>query len=271
MIGDYGKKLRYMNCKICNKNNKSIFEAKILNEYTIKYYHCNSCGFLQTENPYWLKVAYSESINISDTGIILRNIGLSKMSTSIIFFFFDKSRKFLDFAGGYGIFTRQMRDIGFDYYWDDKYCKNLVARGFEYNYKDNIELLTSFESFEHFDNPIQEIENMLKISNNILFSTNLISDAVPQPSDWWYYGLEHGQHISFYSYKTLSYIANKYDLYLYTNNSSIHLLTEKKISKYLFKFIIKINRFGLFGILRNFLKSKTGTDMDVIIKKINNA
>jgi hypothetical protein len=52
-------------CKICNKANDSIFTLKILNKYEIKYYHCSCCGFLQTEEPYWLDEAYSESINVS--------------------------------------------------------------------------------------------------------------------------------------------------------------------------------------------------------------
>ena len=54
-----------MICKICNKANDSIFTLKILNKYEIKYYHCSWCGFLQTEEPYWLDEAYSESINVS--------------------------------------------------------------------------------------------------------------------------------------------------------------------------------------------------------------
>ena len=121
-----------MNCKICNKKSNYIFNAKILNKYNIEYYHCPNCGFLQTEEPFWLEEAYKESINISDTGIMVRNLYLSKITTLIIYFLFDKNKKFLDYAGGYGIFVRLMRDIGFDFYWYDKYSENLLARGFEY-------------------------------------------------------------------------------------------------------------------------------------------
>lgn len=110
-----------MQCKICYRDNHSIFNANILNKYDIKYYHCSKCGFVQTEEPYWLGEVYNESINISDTGIMFRNLYLSKISTLIIFVFFNKNKKYLDFAGGYGVFTRLMRDIGFDFYWKDKY------------------------------------------------------------------------------------------------------------------------------------------------------
>ncbi len=42
---------------------------------------------------------------------------------------------FLDYAGGYGVFTRLMRDIGFDFYWHDPYTQNLFANGFEKDIK----------------------------------------------------------------------------------------------------------------------------------------
>ena len=238
----------------------------IRDRYNIDYFLCSNCGFLQTEEPYWLKEAYSESINISDTGILSRNLNLSKKVTTILSLFFDKHGKFLDYAGGYGIFVRLMRDIGFDFYWYDKYTENLVARGFEYKDDTKYEVLTSFESFEHFENPIDEIENMLKISKNILFTTELLPSPVPIPSNWWYYGLDHGQHISFYSDRTLKYIARKYGLYYY-NFGILHLMLSKPVPKYI-KYILKLSRFGLFNILKKGLKSKTWDDYLKVSKKI---
>ena len=121
-----------MKCKICNNKSNYIFKAQLLNKYDVKYYHCSNCGFLQTEDPYWLEEAYNNSITTSDTGIMSRNLYLSQLSTLILYYFFDKNAKYLDYAGGYGIFVRLMRDIGFDFYWYDKYSKNLLVRGFEY-------------------------------------------------------------------------------------------------------------------------------------------
>ena len=67
-----------MSCKICNSETKQIFSGHILNKYNIKYHYCENCGFLQTEEPYWLDESYAESINISDTGYMQRNINLSE-------------------------------------------------------------------------------------------------------------------------------------------------------------------------------------------------
>lgn len=247
-----------MTCKICNQATKQIFKAKILNKYEINYFYCEHCGFLQTEEPYWLDEAYSESINVSDTEYMQRNLMLSEKLTILLALFFDKKAKFLDYAGGYGVFVRMMRDIGFDFYWDDKYTTNLFARGFEYNNLDKYEAVTTFESFEHFVNPMFEIENLLKVSKNIIFSTELLPNNIPKPEDWWYYGLDHGQHISFYSIRTLEFIAKKYNLN-YINLSSLHLLTDKKFSNFQLK-ILKFTKFGLHKILQKLIKTKTWND-----------
>lgn len=174
-----------MKCKICSNETYYIFSAKILNKHNIKYYYYDHCGFLQTEEPYWLKYAYSNSISITDTGIMARNIGNSKITAVIIYFLFKKFSKFLDYGGGYGIFTRLMRDIGFNFYWYDPQSTNLLARGFEIiskNYK--YELVTAFEVFEHFAEPIKEIESMSQFSDNILFSTELLSSVLHKPEEW---------------------------------------------------------------------------------------
>ena len=88
-----------MICKICKSESKFVFEAKVLRKYNVKYYHCPSCGFLQTEEPYWLSEAYSEAISSLDTGIMQRNLYLSKITAFILLLFFDCRKKFLDYAG----------------------------------------------------------------------------------------------------------------------------------------------------------------------------
>ena len=247
-------------CRICASATHEIFKARILNKYDVAYYHCATCGFLQTEEPYWLEDAYKNSINISDTGLVGRNLYLAELTSLIIYFFFNKNAKYLDYAGGYGLFTRRMRDIGFDFYWEDRYSTNLLARGFEYS--DNIgkvELVTSFESFEHFDRPLDEIEKMLSITQNLLFTTDVLPDQVPEPAKWHYFALHHGQHISFYSMKTLRHIACKYNLNIYIYES-LFLLTPEKINYCYFKSLMKLRKYGLFLYIKQKMQSKTLSD-----------
>jgi 2-polyprenyl-3-methyl-5-hydroxy-6-metoxy-1,4-benzoquinol methylase len=228
-----------MECKICSHNTELFSEGIILEKHKIKYYKCSNCGFIQTEEPYWLNESYSEAINRSDVGYVTRNLLYSKFTKLIISVFFNSKLKFVDFGSGYGLFVRLMRDYGLDYYWQDKYCENIFAKDFaagELKEK-SYELLTAFEVFEHIVNPLKEIKEMLKFSNSIFFSTYLIPNNYPKPGDWWYYALDTGQHISFYSPRTMQYLAKENDLNFYSNGRNFHLLTKKKVSAILFKLI----------------------------------
>jgi len=259
-----------MKCRVCSGQAAEIFSAEILKKYKIKYYHCPRCDFLQTEEPFWLDEAYKSAIGVTDTGILKRNYLFANRSSAIITSFFDSKKKFLDYAGGYGIFVRMMRDKGFDFYWNDPFAENLFAKGFEFNRKDDIELVTAFECFEHFTVPTDELEKILSISPNIIFSTRLFSGTPPQPYDWWYYSLESGQHISFYSIKTLEFLAEKFKLNLNSDNKAFHMLSQKKISNFRFNVMLKMCDAGLSSLVSNRLQSKTDSDHKFVSGKKTN-
>lgn len=257
-----------MKCKICNEESKYIFNAKILNKYDVEYFKCSSCKFIQTQKPYWLEEAYSDAISVSDTGVMSRNNNFAKTTNVILSLIAKKDDKFLDYGGGYGIFTRLMRDKGFDFFWYDKYATNLVARGFEGSIENKkYSVITSFENFEHFENPIEEIEKIFSLTDTVLFSTNLVPDVTPNPNEWWYYCLEHGQHISLFSKKSLEYIAQKYQYNLISNNSNLHIFSKNKISKNIFLFEKIIKKLRLESLFKQ--PSKTNDDMYKMIDKMS--
>jgi hypothetical protein len=195
---------------------------------------------VQTEDPYWLAEAYSDAIGKTDIGLVSRNVNAAEQIKPLIVAFFDAHGKFLDYGGGYGMFVRLMRDAGFDYYLYDQYCQNLFAKGLEIDQPNGgrFELVTAFEVFEHLVHPTAEIDRMRRFSPSILFSTNLIASPPPRPDEWWYYGLEHGQHVSLYSLQSLEVIAKSLDVNLFTNGQNLHLLTPKKISHWAFQAIL---------------------------------
>jgi hypothetical protein len=236
-----------MNCKICNNQSVPLFKKKVLHKYDVEYFKCEKCGFIQTEEPYWLGEAYKDPITITDTGLLSRNIYFSKLVSLFIDLYLNKNCTCVDFAGGYGVFTRLMRDNGFDFYWHDPFCQNLFALGFEWNAINNKKatLLTTFESFEHFANPHEEIEKMLALSPTILFSTILVPEPAPEPSAWWYYAFDQGQHISLYSKKSLEEMAKRHGLTLYTNGVNIHILTAHKINFFNFTLLKILQKMGL--------------------------
>lgn len=257
-----------MNCKICSSNTKIAFREKVLKKYDVNFYSCINCGFLFSEDPYWLDEAYKSAITYSDTGILVRNIQFSKITSVIIDIYFNRNNKFIDYAGGYGLFTRMMRDIGFDFYWIDKFCDNLFARGYEHTESKTevYELITAFEVFEHLVDPVVELDRMLKFGRNIIFSTELLPAAIPDPKEWWYYNFVHGQHISFYTYKSLSLLAHKYGLNFYSMKG-IHIYTEKKLNEAILRLLKKASLVFLFDILKLRYKSKTFDDHLFIKKK----
>lgn len=220
-----------MKCKICNVQTENFSRATLANEFVVDYFRCPNCGFIQTEEPYWLDKVYNSAIADSDIGLIQRNILLSQVIKAIISTLFDSNGRFLDYGGGYGIFVRILRDLGYDFYRYDKYCPNLFAQGFDADLEKNnkYELITAFELFEHLPNPMVDIGEMLAYSDSIVFSTELIPANTPKPGYWWYYALESGQHISFYTEKSLRIIAKNFGRNYYSNGKSLHMITNKKI------------------------------------------
>ena len=223
-----------MKCKICQAETTPIHQATFLDKYPVQYQGCPVCGFLQTDPPHWLAEAYSQPINRSDVGYITRNFGLADLTAVLLRAGLPAAGPYVDFGGGYGMFVRLMRDHGYDFYRQDKYCPNLFAPDFEApdDPAKRYGLLTAFEVFEHLDDPIRDLESMLRMSDRILFSTEAIPLPYPPIDAWGYYGLEHGQHIALYAMKTLAFLARRYRLYLYSSpNRAVHLFSREPVSK----------------------------------------
>jgi len=238
-----------MNCKICENKAKNIFQHHILNKFWVNYFHCELCDFIQTEEPYWLEEAY---MGIEDQDFGRNEIVRNKLNI-ILPRFFDIKGKFLDFAGGIGMLTKMMREKGFDFYWSDKYCRNIFAKGFEHKGGVKYEALTTIECFEHFVNPIESIQELFSLSDSIIFTTLLLPKKMDK--NWWYFVPEQGQHISFYSVKTLEKIATQFGANFYSDGY-IHLLTKRplELRKKNFKISLMIFLNKIFGRKKQFSK-----------------
>lgn len=260
-------------CRFCGSTAKVEFQTRILNLYDVSYFRCENCQLIQSEQPFWLQEAYEKAISVLDTGIFLRNNDNAKKLTVLLteiqnqitktesilssfkrLLFKNKpfQGKILDFGGGHGILVRMMRDIGFDCYWYDKYAKNDFATGFESNKNDTYDVVLAFELFEHFENPKENIEEILKLSEPkvLIFSTLLYGDRTPA-KDWWYYAFEAGQHIAFYNSKTIESMKLQDRYTTFSVLQDLHLLVRNDV---------KLNRNRLIRSLRklerNFFKAK---------------
>ena len=233
-----------MRCHVCSEMTQPFGKATVLGRHAVQYFQCPRCGFIQTEEPYWLDEAYSEAITRSDLGLVSRNMELARVIPTVLRIFFNRDARFLDYGGGYGMFVRLMRDHGFDFYRMDKYAANLFAAGFDAMDipESDFELVTAFEVFEHLARPREDIRQMLAYSRNILFSTVLIPSPAPKLDTWWYYGLDHGQHVALYTYNALQRLAQHFNLNVFTDGRSLHLLTEKSQSNIAFSLVTLLGR-----------------------------
>lgn len=255
-------------CGICGVAAKHAFSANVLLKHHAEFYRCVNCGFLQTPSPGWLAEAYSDAIVAADTGLVDRNIKLSRVCSALFFFLFPRRGKFLDIAGGYGLFVRIMRDIGFDFFWSDKYCANQLARGFEDAGGSGYTAITAVEVIEHVPDPLEFIRSALATSgsDSIVFTTLLYSGSVAPPPTWWYYTFDTGQHVSFFQRRTLEFMADALGLHLHTNGS-VHLLTTRKISRVAY-FMTTTPRLAMILSLlpRLFMRSKMVLDHQSLTK-----
>lgn len=266
-----------MNCQICNHTSTNLFKTKVLKKHEVNYHQCNSCKFIQTEDPYWLPEAYENVITSLDIGLINRNLYLQEQIPKIIDNCFPKAKTMLDFGGGYGMFVRMMIDKGYDFYRQDIYCDNLFSKHFDISDKPDLkpDLVSAFEVFEHLKNPLDEIEKMLKYSSNIIFSTTLIPSDINTFKDWWYVAPETGQHIAFYSEESLKFIANKYHLNFYTNHNNLHFFSKEKVEQQIVDNVFYPHQLFSEKIMNRFIKkseqkqSLLQSDYDYILKKIS--
>lgn len=256
-------------CRICGAAARAAFSHTVLKKYPCDYYYCEACGFLQTQEPYWLDEAYSTAVAAADTGLVQRNVAVSQTLSTVLFFLFDRHGKYLDVAGGYGMLARLMRDMGFDFYWSDKYCENLLVRGFEEPAAaSSYTAVTAFEVLEHVPDPLRFVAESIENANThtMLFSTTLFQGAPPEPGLWWYYAFETGQHVSFFQSRTLQFMAEKLALNLYSSGS-LHLLTDKAINPYAYRLLARSRARFLSAIPKHVLKSKTVADHLAIIRR----
>ena len=72
-------------CRLCGATAAKTHSATILGKYVIAYFLCPTCDLLQTEPPYWLTEAYQDSISTLDTGLLHRNLTVSKRVGSFCF------------------------------------------------------------------------------------------------------------------------------------------------------------------------------------------
>lgn len=197
-------------CRLCRSDQlKWIFRNRILQKHDVNYFSCAHCDLIQTEQPFWLDEAYSSPISILDTGAIARNIECTKLTLCVATSLgLGATNRCLDYGGGHGVFVRMMRDSGMNFQWYDRFAENHYARGFEGDIGTRFDLVTSFEVFEHLSDVLGDIEQLFGQQHRFILVGTVLHQC--NPSSWYYYAPETGQHIALYSVKTMNYIGARW-------------------------------------------------------------
>lgn len=262
-----------MKCPICTDQMEAFCNVQVLGKYPARYEVCNGCGFLQAHEPYWLAEAYSRAVAATDTGLVMRNITLAYKLARVLYWIIGErgEGRYLDAAGGYGMLTRLMRDLGFGFYWSDKYCDNLLASGFEYSEAIGAcRAVTAIEVFEHLTNPVAFVEEILALSGAtaMIFTTELYEGPPPQPDAWWYYTFATGQHIGFFQRRTLEALGKRLGLQFASANG-IHIFSKTKVNEPLFRAVTgRWTSLIAPWWIRQRLGSKTVEDHQLMLKRI---
>ena len=218
-----------MNCKICNSATKPhSYQFKILDEFEAHVHICAQCDF-QFFDADWLDKAYTSSLAQLDTGSVRRSINNCFNVSFILNALSQKNPKIVDVGGGAGLTARLLRDLGHDATVTDKYQDNLFCAGFEHIQKNQKVICTAFEVAEHIENPRLFFADLVSTYSPemIIFSTNIIPDVFDE--NWWYYTPSTGQHISFYSHKSLDIIASDIN-YVKYSFKNLHILSRRKLT-----------------------------------------
>lgn len=261
-------------CAVCGGQTCKQHELQVLGRHHADLYLCEGCGFLFFPRPSWLEEAYSAPIASTDTGLMLRNIKISEHLAVFLYFVLGERGlgRYVDAAGGYGVLVRLMRDCGFQFFWQDKYCVNAMAPGFEFSGQEPVSAVTAMEVLEHLEDPLGFCRDALESNgtDTLIFSTCLYEEAVPDPNTWSYYSLETGQHIGFFQRRTLEYIASQLSCFYY-GFGDMHVISRRPLNRFWMKIAFSRLRSLFTGYVRRRMKSLVTEDHQSMVERLRSA
>ncbi|MBU1977595.1 MAG: tetratricopeptide repeat protein, partial [Gammaproteobacteria bacterium] len=217
--------------------NKSCEEAngKFLPQAGIPIYYarCGKCGFcFAPEIAAWSpdefeKKIYNDEYAIVDPDYV--ELRPRTNATNLIAMFGDQTHsiKHLDYGGGAGLLARLLKESN----WQSSSYDPFVDRNTHIGQLGKFDLITAFEVFEHVPNVLELMSNLrsLLAPNGLVLFSTLLSDGQINPGqriDWWYASPRNG-HISLFSRKSLTILAQKYGFNFVSFDVGMHAFFTK--------------------------------------------
>ena len=197
-----------MKCRLCGDTAKRVYEAEL-------YYQCPTCDLIflpekELPSPQREKERYEEHDNNH------QNEGYVRMFDDFIeravepYIEFESEKLALDFGCGHGpVLADLMKKRGLEVdLYDPYFYPEDIFESKKYD------LITSTEVFEHLTDPYFEIKRLVdSLKDDGLFSimTHFHSTGPDFDLDQWWYTYD-STHITFYSWKTMEWIAEEFSL-----------------------------------------------------------
>jgi SAM-dependent methyltransferase len=228
-------------CPVCSETcsamdvvdfNKSCEEARghylALSGTPIYYFYCNICHFcfapeflIWSLNDFENKIYNNEYVMVDPDYIKFRPENNARMLLEA----FDKHKgeiKHLDFGGGNGLLSQQLRGQG----WSSSSYDPFIDRGIGVEGLGRFNLITAFEVFEHVPDVkalMSDLSTLLEDRGIVVFTT-LLSDNNIKPKariTWWYASPRNG-HISLFSSESLRRLARQANLEFQSFSPGLH-------------------------------------------------
>ena len=194
-----------MTCKICGKETIIVYDK----QFKINYYRCPQCEYISMDEK--AIISFDDERAIYDTHRnSIENQGYVDMFTNFIdkcVLPFKESGDLLDFGSGPEPVLIQVlnRDYKFKTeYYDLHYAPEKVYENKVYD------VIVSTEVIEHINEPLASFKMLVEHLNDqgiLAFMTLYHLNDDEHFSDWWY--RRDQTHISFFTLKTLKYIAKE--------------------------------------------------------------
>jgi len=197
-------------CRLCGNIAQFSFKKRILSKYDVKYFYCQTCAALQTEEPYWLEEAYLPINEQLDTGQFIRCLHNAAFLDALTSQLNLSNEPLIDYGCGSGLTARILRDVGLNAYGYDTYSTPRLLMGFQTETIEGAAIINLCEVAEHFPNPKSSFEHIFSCNPKVVVvQTGIFNEP---DVDWGYLAPEHGQHIFFYSEKTVSFLAKAHQM-----------------------------------------------------------
>lgn len=215
-------------CAICGARASLSFSFCVLDDKEARLFGCELCGFRFVEDPHWLEDSFSSRLHKMDVGSVDRCwlvsqflLGLLRTSRS------RREWRVLDIGGGDGLLVRLLRDAGIHAQFSDPHTVPIYDVGPVVAVNDHFDLGVMSEVALHFTDPLEMFRSVLSKCERALFTAVVPPDPIPK--DWWYLSCSSGQHVAFYTLKTIEKIAQELDCHWCSDGKFFHLLSKEPI------------------------------------------